>query len=118
EVPALVAVAKLDGFMLARRSPGRPRGPSHASIREVHIRFDGRIATRIQNLSSSDFYDCRHNSKSRSSTAHGGPLRRSRAATGSQFADAGRHHHNATLRHREPPRPVLFLVVADHSSFR
>ena len=60
QVAALVAIAKLYGFMLAGGGAGRHSGPSHASVREVDIGFHGRIAARIQYLSSNDFYDCRH----------------------------------------------------------
>ena len=59
EVARLVAVAQFHRFMLAGGCAGGHGRASHAAVGEVNIRFHGRVAARIQNLSSNYFYDRR-----------------------------------------------------------
>ena len=59
EVARLVAVPQFHRFVLAGGGAGGHGRPSHTAVGEVNIRFHGRIAARIQNLSSDHFYDRR-----------------------------------------------------------
>ena len=56
EVTRLVAVPQFHRFVLAGGCSGRHSRPSHTSVGEVNVRFDRRVAPRIENLSSNDFY--------------------------------------------------------------
>ena len=47
---ALVAVAQFHGLMLAGRGARRHDGAAQRAALQNHVRFDGRIAARIQNL--------------------------------------------------------------------
>ena len=57
EIARLVVIAEFDGLMLAGRCAGRNGGASDRAIREINVRFDGRIAARIQNFSAHYFDD-------------------------------------------------------------
>ena len=50
EVARFVAVAKFVGFVLAGRSAGRNRGAAERAAFQTNIRFDCRIAARIDNF--------------------------------------------------------------------
>src|SRR5262249_44884282 len=54
------AVPQLDCFMFAGGCTGGHSGPSQAAVSEINIRFDGRIAARIQYFSACYFYDGCH----------------------------------------------------------
>ena len=57
EIARLVAVAQFDGFVLAGGCAGGHSGASHAAVGEKNIRFDGGVATRVENLSTNYLYD-------------------------------------------------------------
>ena len=50
EVSLRIAVAQLDGLMLAGGSAARNGGPAHRAALQPHVGFDRGIAARIQNL--------------------------------------------------------------------
>src|SRR5205085_10350851 len=49
-ITALLAVAKFHGFVFARRCAGGDGGAPHAPLREVNVRFHGRVAAGIENF--------------------------------------------------------------------
>ncbi len=57
EIAGLVAVAKFNGFMFTRGGAGWDSSASFAAVGQINVGFDGRIATRVEDLSSEDFYD-------------------------------------------------------------
>ena len=59
EVARLIAVPQFHCFVLAGGRAGRHRGPPHAAVSEMNIRFHRRIPAGIENLSSNYFYDRR-----------------------------------------------------------
>jgi hypothetical protein len=57
EVTAFVTVAQLYSFVLARGCAGRDSSAPHASVRQIYIRFNSRVAARIEDLSTNYLYD-------------------------------------------------------------
>ena len=53
----LIVVPKLDGFATSGGSSRWGRGSSDRSVGEANLGFDGRIATRIDDLATKDFDD-------------------------------------------------------------
>ncbi len=62
EVALLVAVAKLDGLVIAGAGPGGYGGPAQSAVLEDDVDFDGGIAAGIENLARLDVFDNAHNS--------------------------------------------------------
>ncbi len=60
EVVALVAVAELDGLMLAGGGAGGDSGAAQCAGFQNYISFHGRIAARIENLAGADGNDLSH----------------------------------------------------------
>ena len=54
EVTLLVAVAQLDGLVLAGGSPGRNCGAAEGAADEAHVDLDGRIASGVDDLTGGD----------------------------------------------------------------
>src|ERR1019366_8580041 len=96
EVTRLVAVPQLHRFVLAGGGAGGPRGPPHAAIREINIRFHGRIPARIENLSSYYVYDRCHISA---------PMR-------------SRHHHDSGFSDMVTLGAVGFQVETNDTGIR
>ncbi len=47
EIARFVAIAQLDGFMLAGGGAGRNGGAAHAAVGQVNVGFNGGIAAAI-----------------------------------------------------------------------
>ena len=62
-IARLVAVAQFHCFVFAGGGAGGHSGPAHVAIRQVNVRFHGRITTRIQNFSASYSNDGGHSLK-------------------------------------------------------
>ena len=60
QVPILVLVAQLHGFVFAGRSPGGNRGPALVAAAETDVYFHGGIAARIENFARGDLVDFAH----------------------------------------------------------
>jgi hypothetical protein len=60
EIARLVAVAQLDGLMRAGGGAGRHRRPSHRTVLQHHVDFDGGIAAAIENFAADDVDDGGH----------------------------------------------------------
>jgi hypothetical protein len=60
EVAALVAVAKLSGFVHAGGGAGRDGGAAHGAVGEEDVGFDGGVATGVQNFSTYNFDNVSH----------------------------------------------------------
>ncbi len=56
-IALLLVVSQLDGFVLARRGPGRDHGRDSGEAIEIHGGFDGWIAARVQQLLGCDLED-------------------------------------------------------------
>ncbi len=60
QVTRLVAVTQLDGLARAGGRAGRHAGAAHETALQHHVRLDGGVAARIQDLARAHFYDLRH----------------------------------------------------------
>ena len=78
---AVAAVAQLDGLVLARRRARRDDGPPLRARLQHDLDLDGRVAARVEDLSSLDHVDAAH-----SINGSGGDLVNSGMPTGAPRA--------------------------------
>ena len=57
EVAVLVAVAEFEGFVLTSAGTGGNSSTTHYTIFQNHVDFYSRVATRIKDLTSNDFFN-------------------------------------------------------------
>jgi len=60
QIPALVAVAQLNGFAAARGCARRHSGTAHDARFQQHVAFDGGVATAVEDFTADDINDCTH----------------------------------------------------------
>ncbi|MCY1298882.1 hypothetical protein D9M70_483890 [compost metagenome] len=57
---ARTTIAQLDSLMRTGRGARRDRRTAEASVFQVHVDLDGRVAAAVQNFSADDVDDCSH----------------------------------------------------------